>query len=167
VSRQPKSIRFTAAVGGLGVALALAGCGGGGGGGADHKSGGEETAGRTTASSVPPPPPETRKSPAGPLDGSWLATTGGKAVALLISGSHAGLFQSDGVSCAGVTAENTGKRGIKLNCSDGGGGRGEGMVASVGPQTLMVHWAKLGDETFQRAKGNGQLPTGLPSPSAQ
>lgn len=163
MSRQPKWIRFAAAVTGLGAALALAGCGGGSGSPADAKGVGGDTADRT-ATSAPPPPTPSGTAPAGPLDGSWLTTTGGKAVALVISGSNAGLFQTDGVSCAGVTAEKSGKRGIKLNCSDGGGGRDEGMVESVDARTLKIHWHELGEETFQKAKGNGQLPTGLPSP---
>ncbi|MGW0597361.1 hypothetical protein ACWD11_09475 [Streptomyces sp. NPDC002776] len=97
-------------------------------------------------------------SPAGDLEGSWLATTKGKAVALVVTGSKAGLFATGGTVCSG-TARGT----IELTCTDGSKDRSSGTVESVGANTLKVTWdSGLGTETYRKADG-ATLPTGLPT----
>ncbi len=97
-------------------------------------------------------------SPAGELEGSWLATTDGKAVALVVTGSQAGLFATGGTVCSGTAGET-----IRLKCTDGTEDRTTGTVESVGKDTLKVTWdSELGTETYQKADG-ATLPTGLPT----
>ncbi|MER7576236.1 hypothetical protein [Streptomyces sp. NPDC126514] len=97
-------------------------------------------------------------SPAGDLEGSWLATTKGKAVALVVTGRKAGLFATGGTVCSG-TAGGT----IELTCTDGSNDRSSGTVESVGADTLKVTWdSDLGTETYRKADG-ATLPTGLPT----
>ncbi|WP_371669969.1 hypothetical protein OG985_21420 [Streptomyces sp. NBC_00289] len=102
-------------------------------------------------------------SSAGKLEGSWLATTDGKAVALVITGTQAGLFTTGGSVCSGTAKEEAGMRMIRLKCTDGNKDRGTGMVDSVGKASLKVTWENgLGTETYTKAEG-GTLPSGLPT----
>ncbi|MFI9767295.1 hypothetical protein ACIHJG_10580 [Streptomyces sp. NPDC052415] len=97
-------------------------------------------------------------SPAGDLEGSWLATTKGKAVALVVTGRKAGLFATGGTVCSGTAGET-----IELTCTDGSTDRSDGTVESVGADTLKVTWdSALGTETYSKADG-ATLPTGLPT----
>ncbi|MGW0759928.1 hypothetical protein ACWD1Y_26205 [Streptomyces sp. NPDC002814] len=104
-------------------------------------------------------------SASGDLAGSWLATTDGKAVALVITGTEAGLFATGGTVCSGTAGEESGMRMIHLKCTDGSKDRATGMVDSVDGKTLKVTWEDgLGAETYIKAEG-GQLPSGLPTAS--
>jgi hypothetical protein len=101
----------------------------------------------------------TSSSAAGEVAGSWLATTGGKAVALLVNGDQAGLFATGGTVCSGTASAKT----IRLTCTDGSTDRAEGTVESVGKTKLKVKWSgSIGTETYTRAEG-GRLPSGLPT----
>ncbi|MCK8437813.1 hypothetical protein G3I77_33880 [Streptomyces sp. D2-8] len=100
---------------------------------------------------------------AGKLAGSWLATTDGKAVALVITGKQAALFATGGSVCSGTAGEESGMRMIRLKCTDGSKDRAAGMVDSVNGSSLKVTWeGGLGAETYTKAEG-GKLPTGLPT----
>lgn len=99
---------------------------------------------------------------AGALEGSWLATKDGKAVALVITGEEAGLFSTGGSVCSGTAGERSGMEMIALKCSDGNKDRAEGMVDSVDSTTLKVTWEGFGAETYTKAEG-GKLPSGLPT----
>jgi hypothetical protein len=102
-------------------------------------------------------------SAADELAGSWLATTDGKAVALVITGKQAALFATGGSVCTGTAGEQSGKRMISLKCTDGSKDRATGTVDSVTGKSLKVTWeGGLGAETYQKAEG-GKLPTGLPT----
>ncbi|MEY9993222.1 hypothetical protein ABIE67_005254 [Streptomyces sp. V4I8] len=102
-------------------------------------------------------------SASGELEGSWLATTDGKAVVLVVTGTKAGLFATGGTVCSGTAGEQDGMRMIRLKCPDGSKDRAVGMVGSVGKARLKVTWeGGLGAETYTRAEG-GKLPTGLPT----
>ncbi|MER7379095.1 hypothetical protein ABT384_41545 [Streptomyces lanatus] len=102
-------------------------------------------------------------SASGALEGSWLATTGGKAVILVVTGKQAALFETGGNVCNGTAAEESGMRMIRLKCTDGNKDRAAGMVDSAGKERLKVTWeGSLGAETFTKAEG-GKLPTGLPT----
>jgi hypothetical protein len=94
--------------------------------------------------------------------GSWLATTGGKAVALLVNGDQAGLFVTGGTVCSGSASADT----IRLKCTDGSKDRADGTVESVGKNTLKVNWeGGIGAETYTRA-GGANLPSGFPTVSS-
>lgn len=97
-----------------------------------------------------------------PLSGSWLTTSGGKAVVLIITGRQAALFSTDRTTCTGTAAAQAGKGTIRLNsCKQ----RSAGTVDSVNKTTLQVTWeGGLGKETYTRAEG-GALPSGLPTAS--
>lgn len=102
-------------------------------------------------------------APSGELEGSWLATTDGKAVVLVVTDAKAALFTTGGIVCSGTAGERDDMRMIRLKCPDGGKDRAVGMVDSVGKEQLKVTWeGGLGAETYTKAEG-GKLPTGLPT----
>ncbi|MFF4270110.1 hypothetical protein [Streptomyces sp. NPDC001536] len=104
-------------------------------------------------------------SAADELAGSWLATTKGKAVVLMVNGTEAGLFATGGTICSGTAGEEDGMQMIRLTCTDGSKDRQTGMVDSVSKTGLKVTWeGGLATETYQKAEG-GQLPSGLPTAS--
>lgn len=145
-------------------ALALTGCGGGDGG----------SSGSASSPAASPTPTSTSTAGTGGgdggstgasegLQGSWLATTGGKPVALVVTGKQAGLFVTGGTVCTGTAGEEAGMRMIHLSCTKDDTSRATGMVDSVNGSTLKVTWSgKLGTETYTRAEG-GKLPSGLPT----
>ncbi|WP_406726238.1 hypothetical protein WJ438_18495 [Streptomyces sp. GD-15H] len=159
-------MRIACAAMGLAGALVLTGCGGDGGSGDDSvpsatpstttapESGGGTGSGGSDASSAP----------AGELEGSWLTTAEGKAVALVFTGDQAALFATGGTVCSGTAREDAGAAStIRLKCADGKADRANGTVDSLSGSTLKVTWeSSLGTETFTKAEG-GQLPTGLPT----
>jgi hypothetical protein len=153
----------TASVAGVAAVLLLAGCGDSGGSdkgagvpgsdasspSADPAAGTGGTSGTTTA--------------AGGLTGSWLTTSKGSAVALVINGTKAGVFATGGTICSGTAGNEAGMRMIRLTCSNGNKDRAEGMVDSLGKTSMKVTWeSALGTETYMRSQG-GQLPSGLPT----
>ncbi|MGW1502890.1 hypothetical protein ACWCQW_30720 [Streptomyces mirabilis] len=148
---------------GLAGTLALTGCSsdsgsGSGDGSASPGASASGTAGTGGDSSTP-------SAAAGKLEGSWVATTGGKAVALVITGKQAGLFTTGGTVCTGTAGDEAGMQMIHLKCTDGNKDRATGMVDSVNSTTLKVTWSgKLGKESYTKAEG-GQLPSGLPTAS--
>jgi hypothetical protein len=105
----------------------------------------------------------TSVSASGELEGSWLATTDGKAVALIITGKQAALFVTGGAVCSGTAGEEAGMRMIHLKCTTGKDDRTTGMVDTVDANSLKVTWSgAAGKETFTKAEG-GQWPSGLPT----
>jgi hypothetical protein len=109
--------------------------------------------------------PSSSASASDELTGSWLATTGGKQVILMVNGTEAGLFSTGGTVCSGTAGEEDGMQMIRLKCTDGSKDRTTGMVDSVSKSSLKVTWeGGLGAETY--VKGDGaELPTGLPTAS--
>ncbi|MFI7017208.1 hypothetical protein [Streptomyces sp. NPDC050164] len=174
-SRRPgarRRARVAAAAAGLAGVLVLSACSGDGdsgdgsasspapsaaasaGTGGDSGSGSSSDAGSGSGSDG---------SDAGGLEGSWLATTGGKAVALVITGKQAAVFATGGSVCTGTAGEESGTRMIRLKCTDGSKDRAIGTVDSVNGKSLKVTWeGRLGAETYTKAEG-GKLPTGLPT----
>ncbi|MFC9054362.1 hypothetical protein ACFTWJ_28140, partial [Streptomyces anthocyanicus] len=111
---------------GLVGALALTACTDGGdsdGGGSGEGSGGDKSSAAPGASASTDPGGDAGGSPsagaAGELEGSWLATTDGQAVALMVTGDKAALFATGGTVCSGTTEETSGTRTIRLKCADG------------------------------------------------
>jgi hypothetical protein len=149
--------RVAAAAAGLTVALVLTGCSGGGGGS------------DATESSAAPKPDDSKDgggsgdSPgvATALQGNWLATTDGKAVALFVNGDEAAVFVGTSV-CSGKVSDADNMQMFSLTCQDGSDARTEGMVDKVGAKSLTITWeGKAGQETFRKAAGS--LPSGLPT----
>ncbi|MFJ4275528.1 hypothetical protein ACIP29_33820 [Streptomyces coelicoflavus] len=97
------------------------------------------------------------------LEGSWLATADGQAVALMVNGGKAALFATGGTVCSGTAGEASGTRTIRLKCTAGGDDRSTGTVESVDDTSLRVTWeGGVGEETYTRSEG-GSLPPGLPT----
>ncbi|MFJ8113138.1 hypothetical protein [Streptomyces sp. NPDC096132] len=162
-SRRPVRALATAAA--LAGALALTGCGAGdgiddGASAAPSVSAGTATAdtGGTSGGSG-----EDTTSASGELEGSWLTTADGKAVALIITGKQAALFATGGTVCSGTAGEQAGMEMIYLKCATGSKDRTTGMVDSVKGDSMKVTWTgAAGKETFTKAE-DGQLPSGLPT----
>jgi hypothetical protein len=147
-----------AAAGLLAAALVLTACSDSGDSGSDKSASPSASADSGGGSGDP-------ATPKGKLEGSWLATTDGKAVALVITGKQAGLFATGGAVCSGTAGKEAGMQMIHLKCTDGSDDRTTGMVESVGSTTMKVKWnGGLGTETYRKTEG-GQLPSGLPTAS--
>lgn len=152
--------RAATAVAALVGAFALTACGGGDGADGDSSATPSATAtadtGGGTGGSSPTSAP-------GRLEGSWLATTDGQAVALVITGEKAALFVTGGTMCDGTAKEEADMQMIRLKCASGKSDRTTGMVDSVDKNSLKVTWeGGVGTETYTKAEG-GQLPSGLPT----
>ncbi|MEU3936130.1 hypothetical protein AB0E85_29450 [Streptomyces sp. NPDC029044] len=163
-SRRSGAVRVAAAAAGLAGVLVLSACSGDGGSEDNSASGPSPS---DSASAAPGggsgSGSGSEGSAGGELAGSWLATTGGKAVALVITGKQAALFATGGSVCSGTAGEESGMRMIRLKCTDGSKDRATGMVDSVNKSSLKVTWeGGLGAETYTKAEG-GKLPTGFPT----
>lgn len=151
-------VRIAATAAGMVGALALTACSGGGGSDDDSSSTPSATAAPTSTAGT-----GGKTSSSGKLQGSWLATTDGKAVALVVTGKQAGLFATGGTVCTGTAGEEAGMQMIHLTCTDGSKDRGTGMVDSLSKTSMQVTWSgKAGKETYTKAEG-GKLPSGLPT----
>ncbi|MER6071744.1 hypothetical protein ABT187_23415 [Streptomyces sp. NPDC001817] len=149
------------AAGLVGALSALTACSGGGGGGGE----------KTTASTKPSATASASSSASGAatgasgkIQGSWITTSGGKIVALVITGKKAGLFVTGRKAwCQGAAGEESGMQMIHLTCPDGNKDRATGMVDSVNAKSMTVSWSgKTGKETYTKAEG-GKLPSALPT----
>ncbi|MFI2721783.1 hypothetical protein ACH5AI_36635 [Streptomyces collinus] len=164
-SRRSGAVRVAAAAAGLAGVLALSACSSDGGSGDDSASGPSpsDSASAATGGGSGSGSGSDGSAGGGELAGSWIATTGGKAVALVITGKQAALFATGGSVCSGTAGEESGMRMIRLKCTDGSKDRATGMVDSVNKSSLKVTWeGGLGAETYTKAEG-GKLPTGFPT----
>lgn len=164
-----RSVRTAAVAVGLVGALALTACtdggdsddggsGGGSGGGGDKSAAPSASASAESGGGSGGSP-----STAGELEGSWLATADGQAVALMVTGDKAALFATGGTVCSGTAGEASGTRTIRLKCTAGSDDRATGTVESVDGTSLEVTWeGGVGEETYTRSEG-GSLPPGLPT----
>ncbi|MFE8949904.1 hypothetical protein [Streptomyces sp. NPDC007856] len=149
------------AAGLVGALAALTACSGGGGDG-------DKTASSSTPSAISasasPSGSGAAKGASGQLQGSWITTSGGKIVALVITGKKAGLFVTGRKAwCQGAAGEESGMQMIHLTCPDGNKDRVTGMVDSVDAKGLTVSWSgRTGKETYTKADG-GKLPSALPT----
>lgn len=163
-SRRSGAVRVAAAAAGLAGALVLSACSSDGGSDDDAGAGPAPSA-SASAGTGGDSGSGSGDAAGGELAGSWLATTDGKAVALVITGKQAALFGTGGSVCSGTAGEESGMRMIRLKCTDGSKDRATGMVDSVNGSSLKVTWeGGLGAETYRKAEG-GKLPTGLPTAS--
>ncbi|MEU1042140.1 hypothetical protein ACFYP4_15015 [Streptomyces sp. NPDC005551] len=156
-------VRSAAAAAGLAAALVLTACSSDGDGGSKKDSATSASPSSTTGADGDTGGSGSTSS-AGKLEGSWLATTDGKAVALVVHGKEAGLFATGGTMCTGTAGKEAGMRMIHLKCPDGSADRSDGMVESVGSTTMKVKWEGGLQETYRKAEG-AKLPTALPTAS--
>lgn len=156
--------RVAAAAVGLAGVLALTACSGDGSDDSgDSAAGATPSATATADSGGGTGGSAASTAPASELEGNWLTTAGGKAVALMVNGGDAALFATGGPVCSGTARERAGTHSIRLKCDDGTEDRANGTVDSVGEDSLKVTWeGALGTETYTKAEG-GSLPTGLPT----
>ncbi|MEU5796824.1 hypothetical protein [Streptomyces sp. SUK 48] len=158
-------VRIAALAAGLVGALALTACGGGGG--TDHSSASPSNAASTGSAPSASAGGSGVTGASGKLQGSWLATSGGTIVALVINGKQAGIFATGGTVCSGTAGTESGMQMIHLTCAKGSKDRTTGMVDSIDGTSMKVTWSgKVGQETYTKAEG-GKLPSGLPSAAAQ
>ncbi|AKZ57179.1 Membrane protein [Streptomyces ambofaciens ATCC 23877] len=162
-------MRAAVAVVGLVGALALTACTDGGDGDGGSATGGSGGGDKSSSAPSDAATADTgggtggSPSAAGELEGSWLATTDGQAVALMVTGDKAALFATGGTVCSGTAGEDAGTRTIRLKCTSGGDDRATGTVQSVDGSSLTVAWqGGVGEETYTRSEG-GSLPPGLPT----
>ncbi|MFJ8718267.1 hypothetical protein ACIRD9_34705 [Streptomyces violaceus] len=156
-------MRVVAVAAGLAGALALTACSSDGDSGDDSASSPAPSASASAGTGGDSGSGSGSGSGSDTLAGSWLATTGGKAVALVITGKQAALFATGGSVCSGTAGEESGMRMIRLKCTDGSKDRTTGMVDSLNKGSLKVTWeGGLGTETYTKTEG-GKLPTGLPT----
>ena len=147
-------VRTAAAAAGLVGALALTACSGGG-----SKDDSSPTASATPTSSGT----GAVTGSSDKLQGSWITTSKGSVVALVITDRKAGLFATGGTVCSGAAGTEAGMQMIHLTCTDGSKDRVTGMVDSVTKDAMKVTWSgKLGQESYTKAEG-GKLPSGLPT----
>jgi len=155
-----RQLRIAAAAAGLAGALVLTACSSGGGS-KDNASSSPSASAASSAGTGGGSGGTTSASDS--LQGSWLATTGGKAVALVINGKQAGLFSTGGSVCSGTAGKEAGMQMIHLTCTKGEKERATGMVDSVSKSSLKITWSgSVGKETFTKSEG-GTLPSGLPT----
>lgn len=157
------AVRIVAVGAALAGALVLTACSGG-----DSKDDSSSTPSASATSTASADSGGSSSSPSAASDGlqgSWLATTDGKAVALVVTGKQAAMFSTSGSVCSGTAGEEAGMQMIHLKCTDGSKTRATGMVDSVSKSGLTVTWSgSLGKETYTRSE-SGQWPTGLPTAS--
>ena len=160
VSHRP--VRAVTVAAALAGALALTACSGGGSD--DGASAAPSTASASaTADTGGTSGSSSSVSASSELEGSWLATADGKAVALIITGKQAALFATGGTVCSGAAGDEAGMQMIHLTCTSGSKDRTTGMVDSVGDKSLKITWSgAAGKETYTKAEG-GQWPSGLPT----
>ncbi|MFD8274363.1 hypothetical protein [Streptomyces flaveolus] len=162
--RARRSVRAAATALALVGALALTACTDGGDSDGDSAKDGTSSAAPSASASADTGGADGGSpSAAGELEGSWLATTDGHAVALMVTGDKAALFATGGSVCSGTAGEESGTRTIRLKCTDGSDDRTVGTVESVGGTSLKVRWqGAVGEESYTRSEG-GSLPPGLPT----
>ncbi|MFG2777456.1 hypothetical protein ACGFY7_06265 [Streptomyces prunicolor] len=160
------TVRIVGAVAGLAGALVLTACSGGDSKDGSSSSTPNASATATANSTASADSGGSGSSPSAASDGlqgNWLATTDGKAVALVITGKQAALFTTSGNVCSGTAGEEAGMQMIHLKCTDGSKTRATGMIGSVSKSGLAVTWSgSLGKETYTHAEGD-KWPSGLPT----
>lgn len=158
-------MRVAAAAAGLAAALVLTGCSSGGDGESEAK---ESSAAPKATESADGGDSGDSSGAKTELQGNWLATTGGKPVALFVNGDEVAVFVGTSV-CSGKVSDAANMQMISLKCQDGSDDRTEGMVDEVSSKSLTITWeGGVGEETFQKAEGSlpSGLPTDLPTASA-
>ncbi|WSE10715.1 hypothetical protein OG574_22785 [Streptomyces sp. NBC_01445] len=155
-----KRVRIGAAAAGVAVALVITGCSSDSGDGGDGGKSKETPQASATASTGGDTSGSGSGGKSGSLQGSWVTTSQGKSVALLISGKKVALVGEH--VCSGTAGDEMGMQMLTLKCADGNTDRNMGQVKSVDATTLKVSWEGFGDDTFRKTD-NGKLPSGFPT----
>jgi hypothetical protein len=154
------------------AALALAGCSGSDNDTADN--GTDSSTGSSAGTGDPAPTASSATTgdgsgstgggsgKSGNIDGTWVAQTGGKTIALSVSGKIAAVAGEH--VCSGTVAD-MGKQMLSLKCVDGNTDRTMGSVESADGRTLVVSWDAGIKDTFTKAD-NVKLPSGLTIPKS-
>ncbi|MFJ3496070.1 hypothetical protein ACIPPJ_21065 [Streptomyces sp. NPDC086091] len=169
-----RAVRAAATTAVLAGSLLLTACSGGGGdddggsgsGSAPLASGGGTSSAETGGGTGGDTGGSGSAPASGDLEGSWLATADGKAVALVVTGKQAALFVTGGTVCSGSAGDEADMTMIRLKCAGANNDKAPrtvGMVDSVDGKTLQVTWeGGAGKETYTKAEG-GQWPSDLPT----
>ncbi|WP_406105011.1 hypothetical protein [Streptomyces sp. NBC_01003] len=155
-----KRVRIGAAAAGVAAALVITGCSSDSGDGGDGGKSKETPQASATASTGGDTGGSGSGGKSGSLQGSWVTTSQGKSVALLISGKKVALVGEH--VCSGTAGDEMGMQMLTLKCADGNTDRNMGQVKSVDATTLKVSWEGFGDDTFRKTD-NGKLPSGFPT----
>ncbi|MER7204067.1 hypothetical protein [Streptomyces sp. CB01635] len=155
-----KRVRIGAAAAGVVAALVITGCSSDNGDGGDGGKSKETPQASATASTGGDTSGSGSGGKSGSLQGSWVTTSQGKSVALLISGKKVALVGEH--VCSGTAGDEMGMQMLTLKCADGNTDRNMGQVKSVDATTLKVSWEGFGDDTFRKTD-NGKLPSGFPT----
>ncbi|MFD3479005.1 hypothetical protein [Streptomyces sp. NPDC058695] len=155
-----KRVRIGAAAAGVAAALVITGCSSDSGDGGDGGKSKETPQASATASTGGDTSGSGSGGKSGSLQGSWVTTSQGKSVALLISGKKVALVGEH--VCSGTAGDEMGMQMLTLKCADGNTDRNMGQVKSVDATTLKVSWEGFGDDTFRKTD-NGKLPSGFPT----
>ncbi|MET7514011.1 hypothetical protein ABZS88_11100 [Streptomyces sp. NPDC005480] len=155
-----KRVRTGAAAAGVAAALVITGCSSDSGDGGDGGKSKETPQASATASAGGDTGGSASGGKSGSLQGSWVTTSQGKSVALLISGKKVALVGKH--VCSGTAGDEMGMQMLTLKCADGNSDRNMGQVKSVDATTLKVSWEGFGDDTFRKTD-NGKLPSGFPT----
>ncbi|MGW6404040.1 hypothetical protein [Streptomyces sp. NPDC055134] len=155
-----KRVRIGAAAAGVAAALVITGCSSDSGDGGDGGKSKETPQASATASTGGDTGGSGSGGTSGSLQGSWVTTSQGKSVALLISGKKVALVGEH--VCSGTAGDEMGMQMLTLKCADGNTDRNMGQVKSVDASTLKVSWEGFGNDTFRKTD-NGKLPSGFPT----
>ncbi|GAA1375414.1 hypothetical protein [Streptomyces beijiangensis] len=142
------------------AALALAGCS------SSDKDTSDNGSATAAASKSPAPTGDSGSSTGGgsgksaDIDGTWVAQTDGKTIALSVSGKIAAIAGEH--VCTGTVAD-MGKQMLTLKCADGNTDRTMGAVESADGKTLVVSWDAGIKDTFTKP-GDMKLPSGITLP---
>ncbi|GGX28306.1 hypothetical protein [Streptomyces chryseus] len=156
-------VRTTVAAAAVAAALVLTGCSGDNGADAGGDKGKDTGANGTSGGSAgqSSTPPGADQGTSADVAGSWLATTDGKIIALIIQGSDAAVAGEH--VCSGTVAEGD-KVTLRLKCADGDADRTTGVVTpGAGGDSITVKWGSGIKDTFRKSAAGDKLPEGIPS----
>lgn len=147
-----KHVRNTAAAAAIAAALALTGCS------SESKDNVEGDKGKETGAGAPSAGGD--EGAVADVTGSWIATTDGKIVALIVQGSDAAVAGEH--VCSGKVAKAD-EVTLELKCADGNADRTTGLVTpGADGSTITVKWGSGIEDTFQKSSGE-KLPEGIPT----
>ncbi|MGX1884514.1 hypothetical protein [Streptomyces sp. NPDC055287] len=153
-------LRTTVAAAAVAATLVLTGCSGDSGGGTGGDKG-KDKGGNNTGTGQSSTPPGEDQGASADVSGSWLATTDGKIVALIIQGSDAAVAGQH--VCSGTVARKD-KVTLELKCPDGNADRTTGVVTpGSGGDSITVKWGSGIEDRFKKSAAGEKLPDGIPT----
>jgi hypothetical protein len=154
-------VRTTVAAAAVTAALVLTGCSGDSGsstGGDKGKDRGGSDTGQSSA------PGAGDQGASADVSGSWVATTDGKIVMLVVQGADAAVAGEH--VCSGKVAKDAKetKVTLKLKCPDGNADRTTGIVTpGAGRDTITVKWGSGIVDSYKKSAVGDKLPEGIPT----